>query len=98
MEEMGSSCTSSQAAFKELLDEHGPLDEAAVARIISLIARRHGGKTDIDDSSQVMCLCSNPSQGAAFKTPQNQEPSYVNRSADSNTCTSPITALRCIKC
>ncbi|KAK9916879.1 hypothetical protein WJX75_008268 [Coccomyxa subellipsoidea] len=52
MEEAGPSCTASQAAFRELLDRHAPLDEAAAARILALVARRHGGKTDTDDSSQ----------------------------------------------
>lgn len=75
MEEAGPSCTSSQTAFKELLDEHAPLDEAAVARIIALIARRHGCKTDIDDSSQVVHLCSNLSQAAAVNIVQDQNPS-----------------------
>lgn len=68
MEEAGPSCTANQAAFRELLDRHAPLDEAAAARIIALVARRHGGKTDTDDSSQVTHSSCLPSMRVALHT------------------------------
>lgn len=49
--EAGPSCTSSPAAFRELLRDRSPIDEAVAARLFAAIARLHGGKTDLGNES-----------------------------------------------
>ncbi len=81
MEEAGPSCTSSQPTFRELQEKCAPLDEAAAAHILALVAWRHGGKTDTDESSQVThsWICMSPHACACHVVHVHDSPGQCNR-------------------
>ena len=47
LEDLGYGCTSSSAAFKDVLRQIGAIDEAAIASVLAMMMRTHSNLTDL---------------------------------------------------